>query len=149
MMLVSLLWWVVGAIGAGGGIWIAALFVPSVAMVLKAAVDFIRSPVGTVVAAIVAGVALYSAGFVTGDVRGTNATRAAWRQANAAADLAAKKRDALVKAKVAADASAALARLESDEKITDKKVSDNEVQNPGRPECRATDADIRRLLSIR
>ncbi|HGW6372435.1 TPA: hypothetical protein ACNHTT_004664, partial [Escherichia coli] len=126
-----------------------ALFVPSVAVTLKAAVDFVRSPVGTVAAAIVGGLVLYGAGYVSGDMEGTDKTRAAWRAANVEADLAAKRRDALIKAKVAADADAASARLESDDKITDQGVSENEKPNPGRPECRATGDDIRRLLSIR
>ncbi len=148
-MFASLLWWIAGLAGAGGAAWIAALFVPSVAITLKTAVDFVRSPVGTVAAAIVGGLVLYGAGYVSGDMEGTDKTRAAWRAANVEADLAAKRRDALIKAKVAADADAASARLESDDKITDQGVSENEKPNPGRPECRATGDDIRRLLSIR
>ena len=148
-MLASLLWWIAGLAGAGGAAWIAALFVPSVAVTLKAAVDFVRSPVGTVAAAIVGGLVLYGAGYVSGDMDGTNRTRVAWRAANAKADQAAKARDALIKRKVAADAEAATARLQTDDKITDQGVSENEKPNPGRPECRATGDDIRRLLSIR
>ena len=88
-MFASLLWWIAGLAGAGGAAWIAALFVPSVAVTLKAAVDFVRSPVGTVAAAIVGGLVLYGAGYVSGDMDGTNRTRVAWRAANAKADQAA------------------------------------------------------------
>jgi hypothetical protein len=45
-MLHSLFWTLAGLVGAGGGLFVAAMFVPTVAVVLKSVLDFARSPLG-------------------------------------------------------------------------------------------------------
>ncbi|WP_315806988.1 MULTISPECIES: hypothetical protein [unclassified Bradyrhizobium] len=148
-MLWHLFWTVTGAALACSGLWIAALFVPSAAIVLKAALDFLRAPIGQILAGLAA--FLLWSGFIyaEGDVHGANATRAEWRAADAAAEAAAHKRDALIKAAVASATDRAVADIAASDKSLDQKVEQYGKANSGRPECRATADDIRRLLSIR
>src|SRR5882757_4703223 len=98
-MMQSLFWTIGGLVIAGGGLWIAALFVPTIAVLLKAVLDFLRSPLGAILGIGALGVLLFSSGWIAGDIDGSGKTRAAW-----AADVAAK-------AKAAAEREVAL-RLE-------------------------------------
>ncbi|MGC2776497.1 MAG: hypothetical protein WA418_12790 [Bradyrhizobium sp.] len=148
-MLKTALWAAGVLFTGGGGLWIAAFFLPSAATLLTSALDFVKSPVGTLLA--MAGVVFFafSTAWVGGDLHGTNATRAEWR-----ADIARR-------AKAAADREAALSldmhsvatRFLRDDgafgKHLDDEVTINVAKAPKRPECRATGDDIKRLLSIR
>ncbi|WP_316168976.1 MULTISPECIES: hypothetical protein [unclassified Bradyrhizobium] len=148
-MLWHLFWTVAGFAIACGGWWMLALFVPSAAIALKAVLDFLRAPIGQILAGIVALVLWSGFIYAEGDVHGANATHAAWRAADAAAIAAAHKRDALIKAAVASATDHAIADIAASDKSLDQKVEQYGKANSGRPECRATADDIRRLLSIR
>lgn len=147
-MLATLLFSVGGLVAAGGGLWVAALFVPPLAALVKSTLDFLRSPIGTLAGVGGLCLFLFLSGWIGGDVHGSRATRAAW-----AADVAAKS-------KAAAEREIAL-RLEM-KKLADGVLTidgafsthiDDEVktyvpQNPIADCRRATGDDVRRLLSI-
>lgn len=148
-MLISLFWTLAGLVTAGGGLWVAALFLPQLALLLKAALDFLRSPLGTILGVIALGVFLFASGWVSGDIHGTSATKAAWRAADAARAKADELRDAALKAKMKREADAAIATDDTFTKSLDQQVQKNESENSDRPACRrATGDDIKRLLSI-
>jgi hypothetical protein len=141
--------WAAGILFAGGGgLWIAALFLPTVATLLASALNFAKSPIGMVLAIGALVMFAFSSAWVGGDLHGTNTTRAEWRA------------DTAVKAKVAADREAALrsemqtladAGLKVDGefgKQIDNEVSTNVAKAPKRLECRASGDDVERLLSV-
>lgn len=144
-MLTSLFWVLGGFSGTGLGLYVLAMFVPSVAAVLRAALDFVRSPIGTACAIIVGGFLLASSMWVAGDIHGTNVTRAAWRADNARKKAAAEREIAENRIKAAADADLRIAGLDAYAKTLEKKVADYENQNPARHGMRLTDDDVRRL----
>lgn len=148
-MLATLLWSLGGLATAGGGLWIAALFVPTVAALLKSTLDFLRSPVGTLVAVGALGLFLFVSGWVGGDIHGTTATRTAWRAADDAKARAEAARELALKLKMQAAADTALGADDAFIKSIDQQVQKNETEQSDRPACRrATGADIGRLLSI-
>lgn len=150
-MLTSLFWTVAGLIGAGGGFWIAALFVPSVAVAFKATVDFLRSPLGGALAIVALGFVLFAAGFIAGDIRGTGDTRAKWRAANVAAAEAKAANEARIKSIMVAEADRSIGSLDLFFKSIDAKVKNYADQKPSDAlACRrATRDDIKRLRDIR
>lgn len=147
-MLTSLFWTLAGMIVTGGGVYVAAMFVPSVALVAKGVLDFARSPLGMIAAVIVAGFLLFSSGYVSGDIHGTNETRAAWRADNAARAAEAKRLLAENKLNAAADANARIAEIDGYAANLKRKVDDYEAQNAGRAMCRLTADDVRRLRAL-
>lgn len=133
----------------GGGWCVAALFFAPAAATLKSVLDFLRSPLGTALGVIALALFLYVAGWIGGDVHGSNATRAAWRADNAAKERAAASRAIALNVEMSGIVDAASGYDDKFGKIIDQKVAENAAQSPRRPECRATGADIGRLLSIR
>ncbi|WP_316191597.1 MULTISPECIES: hypothetical protein [unclassified Bradyrhizobium] len=148
-MLLHLFWTVGGLVLAGGGWWLAALFVPAAAITLKATLDFLSRPAGLIIAGIVAAVLWSGFIYAEGDRAGSVRTRAAWQAADLAAEVAAKKRDALINAAVAAATDKTVAELAADDKSLDQKVEQYGKASAGAPDCRASGDDVRRLLSIR
>lgn len=150
-MLLSLFWTVAGLGGLGGGLWLAALFLPPVALALKAALDVLRSPFGQVVAAMALCVVLYGAGWIAGDLHGAAEVRAAWRAADLKARDAQQAREAAIRATMRAEAERSLATLDVFDQSIDSKVKTHAMQKPADlAVCRrATRDDVRRLLDIR
>jgi hypothetical protein len=147
-MLTSLFVTLAGLAGAGGGLWVAAMFVPTVAALLKAALDFLKSPLGTVLGLIGLVAVLYVAGWVGGDLHGASATQAAWRADVAAKEKRAAERELALRTEMKALADRVLTFDGASSKQIDDKVASYVAKTPFSPECRATDADVRRLLSI-
>ncbi|WP_315734142.1 hypothetical protein [Bradyrhizobium sp. SZCCHNR1093] len=148
-MIASLFWTLAGLAGAGGGLWIAALFMPTVAALLKAALDFLKSPLGTVAGLLGLVAVLYVAGWIAGDVHGSNAVRSAWRADVAAKSKAAAVRELALRADMQKLADQVLAYDGVFSKHIDDKVSTYVAKTPDVACRRATDADVGRLLSIR
>lgn len=147
-MLASLLWTLAGLVGAGGGVGLAALFVPSVAAILKSVLDFLRSPLGTMLGGIALVLFLYASGYIAGDMRGDAGVRAEWKADIAAREKAEAAREAALRNEMELLAGRVLANDEAFGKHIDNEVHAHVAQNAKRPECRATDDDVRRLLSI-
>lgn len=149
-MLTSLFWTVAGLIMAGGGFWIAALFVPSVAIAFKATVDFLRSPLGAALALVALGFVLFASGFVSGDIHGTDTVRAEWRAANKAAAEAKVANEARIKSIMVAEADRSIVSLDLFFQSIDAKAKNYADHKPSDAlSCRrATRGDIRRLLDI-
>jgi hypothetical protein len=145
-MLTSLIWTLGGLVLSGGGIWLAAAFVPSFALLLKSAIDFVRSPIGTVIAAVAGGFLLFSAAWVSGDLHGTAQTRAEWRADNVAKKAAADRVIAENKLRATADADKRIASIEAFANTLAEKVKKYESETPVRDGMRLTGDDIRRLL---
>jgi hypothetical protein len=148
-MLTSLFLTIGGFVLAGGGVWIAALFVPSAALLLKAALDFLKSPLGLVVAITVAGFVLFSSAWVSGDIHGVRATHAAWRKSDALKEAAAKRLIEQNREAAAADAEQRIAELAATAQSLAEKVARYESENKASHVCRLTGDDIRRLRDIR
>lgn len=150
-MLATLFWTVAGLMGAGGAFWLAALFVPTVAVAFKATLDFLRSPLGMALAIVGLGFLLFSVGWIGGDIRGTDKTRAAWKAANERAAQAKADNERKIDSTMTVHVDRALKTLDMLNKATDAKVIKNAVERPADlAGCRrATDDDIRRLFSIR
>ena len=149
-MLQSMLWTLAGLVTAGGGIVATALFVPSFALFLKAALDFLRSPIGIIVGGIAGAFLIYAAGWIGGDLHGTNTTRAAWRKAQVAAAEAKARSEAAIGREMKADVDAQLEALDRYNKTNDAGVQKHASDNPKTCPCRrATADDIRRLRAIR
>lgn len=125
-MLKSLLWTLAGFVTAGGGLWVAALFIPSVAAVVSSTLRFLSSPFGMVCGAIVAALVIYGAGWVGGDIHGTGKTRAAWIAANVVADRKAAARDASIDVIARAGVDKEIAAEDRETAALNRKVSDYE-----------------------
>lgn len=148
-MLATALWSAGSLILGLGGVWIAALFIPSVAVTLKAVLDFARSPIGQILALIALVLFVFVSAWIGGDIHGTNVTKAEW------------KADRLARAKAEADRTAQLnatmrstveAKLAADQVFSlsiDEKVKTYVPHFPANAACRATRDDIRWLFSIR
>jgi len=148
-MLVSLLLTLAGLTGTGGILAVAAFFVPSIAAVLKSVFDFLRSPLGTMLGAIVLALFLYGAGYIAGDIHGDREVRVAWRAETAARKAAEAERAAKLSDEMARIAGNALSFDATFSHSIDQKVQAYVAKTPA-VECRrATDDDIKRLLSIK
>lgn len=147
-MLISLFVTIAGLVGSGLGLWVAALFVPTLAMLLRAALDFLRSPLGMLLGAMALGLFLFSSGWIGGDVHGSAATRAAWRADVAARARAAAERELALRTDMKAIADRVLTYDDKSSKQLDDEVSSYVAKTPDVACRRATDADVRRLLSI-
>jgi hypothetical protein len=133
---------------AFGGLWIAALFLPAVATLLAAALNFAKSPIGMVLAIAALAFFAFSSGWVGGDIHGTSATKAEWK-----ADTDARvKAEALREAKLLSDMKATAGSGWADDlvfsKSIDGKVQTYVAETPIAACRRATSDDVRRLLSI-
>ena len=147
-MLASMFWTLAGLATAGGGLWIAALFVPTVATLLKAAFDFLKSPLGTALGLLGLVAVLYVAGWIAVDVHGTSATKAAWRADVTAKAKAAADREAALQVEMKRLADQVLGFDGKSTKQLDDEVANYVAKTPNVACRRATDADVRRLLSI-
>jgi len=142
-MLTTLLTTLISAALGGAGLWIVALFFPSVALLLKSALDFLRSPLGLIVAVVLAGLVLFCSGYVGGDMHGTNTTRAAWRADNIAKKAAADRLIAENKTRAAADADARISAINAFAKTLDEKVKRYESETADRAGMRLNADDVR------
>lgn len=147
-MLSTALWAAGILFGCGGGLWIAALFVPAVAKLLASALDFARSPIGMMLALGALVLFAFVSGYVGGDIHGTSETKAEWRADLAARKKAADDREAALRAEMKSTADQVLALDGPFNKHIDDEVKSYVQKGPKRPECRATDDDVRRLLSV-
>lgn len=148
-MLTSLFFTLAGLIGSLGGVWVLALFVPTVAAVVKSTLDFARSPIGIALAGVALVLFLFSSGYISGDLHGTAKTKAAWRADVDATARAAIARESALREEMKKMADAATATDDSFGKSLDQQVQKNAAENPDPLACRrATRDDIRRLLSI-
>jgi hypothetical protein len=132
----------------GGGWFVAALFFAPAASLLKSTLDFLRSPLGTALGVIALALFLYVAGWIAGDVHGSNATRAAWRADVAAKAKAADDREAALRAEMRGVAAVGIAVDLSYSRSIDQKVHDYVAKTPAVACRRATRDDIVRLLAI-
>lgn len=148
-MLLSLLLTVGGLIGAGGGLWVAALFVPTVAGVLKSALDFLRSPFGTVLGVLALALFLYVSGWIGGDLHGAREVRAAWKADIALRVAAETERETDLRAEMARIAGNSASFDLTFSHSIDQKVQTYVAQTPAVACRRATRDDIVRLLSIK
>jgi hypothetical protein len=83
-------------------------------------------------------------------LHGTSATKAEWRADTAAKAKAAAERELALRTQMKSLADQLLGVDGKFTKHIDDEVSSYVVaKNPARPECRVSDADARRLLSIR
>jgi len=147
-MLQSLFWTAAGLTGAGGGLALVAMFSPAAALVIKAALDFLRSPLGMIAGALAIGFVLFASGYVSGDLHGAGQVRRAWRLSDALIASKMKERAAAAKATAAAETNLAITAIERHADINERKVSDYAKSHPG-GDCRsATGDDVRRLLDI-
>lgn len=144
-MITSLVVTLITAAIGGGGVWLLALFVPSAALLLRAALDFLRSPLGLVIAVIAGGLFLFTSGWIGGDIHGTTATRAAWRADNAAKKAEAEREIATNKLRAAADADKRIAALDDYAKSLKARIETYERENPGRDGMRLSDDDVKRM----
>jgi hypothetical protein len=132
----------------GGGWFVAALFFAPAASLLKSTLDFLRSPLGTALGVIALALFLYVAGWIAGDVHGSNATRADWRADNAAKAKAAEARSIALNVEMSGIVGAALGHDDQFGKIIDQKVHDYVAKTPAVACRRATGDDIVRLRAI-
>lgn len=148
-MLTSLIVTAAGVVGSGAGIYVAAMFIPTFAALLKSTLDFLRSPVGMIAGAMVGAFLIYSAGWVGGDIHGTNKTRAAWRAARVQAEKAWVLREAGFRREMQAAVARVLDGIRKDDNATDKREKDYEASTgkPGRSGYPTAD-DIKRLYRI-
>jgi ABC-type multidrug transport system fused ATPase/permease subunit len=149
----SILFWLIGLLGvAGGGLWVAALFVPAAALLLqqilaflKECIAFLRTPVGQVVAVLV----LIALAWFAGDRHRARLDAAADAAAQAQLEQAAQKRDANQAQLSDADAAQRAAYLEQQhlkdqETIDDYRKKLATAADPARA-CALTPDDALRL----
>jgi hypothetical protein len=148
-MITSLIVSLVGLFGSGAAIYVASMFVPSLALLLKSVLDFLRSPLGTILGVIGLGLFLYVSGWIGGDISGSRSTRAAWVADNVAKERAQAAREALLRATMKREAEAAILADEAFGNSIDQKVQKNVSENTDRAACRgATAGDIGRLRAL-
>lgn len=148
-MLVSLLLTLGGIVGTGGGLAVAAMFVPTVAAILKSVLDFLRSPLGTVLGILAGVVILYGAGYIAGDMHGDGEVRAAWKADTALRVAAEQRREADLRDEMARVAGNAASFDLTFSHSIDQKVQTYVAKTPAVDCRRATRDDIERLLSIK
>ncbi|WP_316234953.1 MULTISPECIES: hypothetical protein [unclassified Bradyrhizobium] len=148
-MLASLLWTLAGLLGAGGMLGVAAMFVPTVAVVLKSALDFLRSPLGEALGLLALVALLWAGGWIAGDMHGAGEVRAAWRADIALRTAAEAKREADLREEMARVAGNGAAFDLSFSNSIDQKVQTYVAKTPAVDCRRATRGDIERLLSIK
>lgn len=142
--------WSAGSLIAGlGGLWVAALFIPTVAITLKAVLDFLRSPIGQIVALIALLLFVFVSAWIGGDIHGTRETKAAWTADRLARAKAESDRTEQLKVTMKAEAEARLAADQVFSLSIDAKVKTYVPHFPANAACRATRADIEWLFSIR
>lgn len=138
-----------GGLGLLGGGWgLAALFFAPAATLLKSTFDFLRSPLGTALGVLALALFLHVAGWIAGDVHGTNATRAEWRADNAAKAKAAADRSLALALEMKGIVDAARGYDDQFGKIIDRKVQDYVANIPAVSCRRATRDDIERLRAV-
>lgn len=147
-MFASLFWTLAALAAGGGGLWIAALFVPTLAAVLSSLLKFLASPFGMICGAAAGVVILFSAGWIAGDIHGSEDVRAAWHAADAAIKQQADNRDANVEHTAKVEADTTIATIDADAANLAAKVKDYETSHHDRPACPASGNDVRRLLDI-
>jgi hypothetical protein len=147
-MLASLIISGAGVIGTGLGVYVAALFVPTLAMLLKSTLDFLRSPVGMIAGAMVGAFLLYVVGWVGGDLHGSNQTRAAWRAADIAAAKARLANETAIRVEMKKVADQQVFDVYQFTKSLAAKVATHDSETVFNSARRATADDIRRLLQI-
>lgn len=147
-MLTSLFVTLAGLIGTLGGVWVLALFVPTVAAVLKSTLDFARSPIGELLAVLALGLFLFSSGWISGDVHGSGKVRAAWRADTAMREAAEAKREADLRDEMQRFAGNAVSLDLTFSHSIDQKVHTYVAQTHDVACRRATGDDIKRLLAI-
>jgi succinate dehydrogenase/fumarate reductase cytochrome b subunit len=133
----------------GGGLFVASMFFAPAASLLKSTFDFLRSPLGQALGVIALGLFLHVAGWIAGDVHGSNATRAAWRADNLAKAEAAATREAALRSEMKRIAGAGVSVDLAYSRSVDQKVQDYVAKTPAVACRRATGDDIVRLLSIK
>lgn len=148
-MLASLFWTLAGLTGAGGGLGLAAFFVPSIAAILRSVFDFLRSPLGTVIGILVGVVILYGAGYVAGDIHGDGKVRAAWKADTDRRVAAEAAREAALRAQMARVVHEGAALDLTFSQSIDQKVHAYVAKTPALNCRRATRDDVERLLSIK
>jgi hypothetical protein len=138
-----------GLVGVGGVASLGAFFVPTVAALLKSALDFLRSPFGMVVGVLALVGIVHVSGWIGGDIHGSNKVRAAWRADTEAQARAALSRELALQAEMKSFADRGVALDLTFSKSIDQKVQDYVAKTPSLACRRATRDDIGRLLSIR
>lgn len=147
-MLHSLFWTLAALVGVGGGLFLAAMFLPAVALVLKAMLDFARSPLGQLLAVIALGLFLFSSGWISGDLHGDGKVRAAWRADTAAREVAEAKREEALREEMSRFAGNGVSLDLSFSHSIDQKVQTYVAKTPDVACRRATRGDIDRLRAI-
>lgn len=148
--MLSALFWFAGAIAGGGGlIYVAAMFVPSVAVLLKATLDFARSTIGALIILATAAFLLAAWMWVAGDLHGANTTRAAWRADNAAKAVEARRIIAENKLAAQIDADRRIGENDAAAATLAEKVRRYETEIADRPACRLAADDVARLQALR
>lgn len=145
----SLLWTAAGLIGTGGGLAVAALYVPTVASLMKAALDFLRSPLGTALGIIALALFLYGSGWIGGDIHGAREVHAAWKADVLARAAAEADRESALRAEMQRTAAAGVSVDLTYSRSIDQKVQDYVAKTPAVACRRATRDDVVRLLSIK
>lgn len=148
-MLLSLFWTLAGLVAGGGGLGLAALYVPTVGALLKSALDFLRSPLGTAIGILAGVVILYGAGYIAGDIHGAGEVRGAWNADKIARAHAEADREAALRAEMRRAADAGMSVDLTYSRSIDQKVQDYVAKTPAAVCRRATRDDVERLLSIK
>lgn len=148
-MLLSLFWTLAGLVAGGGGLGLAALYVPTVGALLKSALDFLRSPLGTAIGILAGVVILYGAGYIAGDIHGAGEVRGAWKADTAKRIAAETNRETWLAAEMKRFASAGVTVDLTYSRSIDQKVQDYVAKTPAAVCRRATRDDVERLLSIK
>lgn len=102
--------------------------------------DFIATPIGT---ALIAGLIMFSVGYYNGATTSDKEWQTKWNAAEAQAELDRLKRDALVKAKVEAEANKKLEELSARKTTLEeqlKKYEDEDVKAPSASSDSVTDS---------
>jgi hypothetical protein len=137
-----------GLVLAGLGAWIASMFVPSFALLLKSALDFLKSPIGNVVAIGALMLFVFSSAWVGGDLHGTSETKAAWKADITKQAIEAAAREDALRKQMKALADGAIDADGGFGKQIDNEVSSYAKNSVKRPQCRASSDDVRRLRAI-
>src|SRR4051812_6946387 len=130
-MMTSILITAAGFVGTGGGIYVAGMFISTLAALLKSTLGFLRSPAGMVAGAFAGACVLYVAGWVGGDLHGTNKTRAEWRAARVLAEKAWLQREATIRQEMRGVADRGLSEIGNDDNAIDKREKDYEASSAG------------------
>lgn len=147
-MLTSLFWTLAALAAGGGGLWIASLFVPTLALALASLFKFLASPFGLICAVVGGGLVLFSSGWIAGDIHGTASVRAAWLASDAKIKRQVEARDATVEQSAKIEVDTTIATIDASTTALSAKVKDYESSRHDRPAYPATGNDVRRLLDL-